>query len=82
MLTRPPFLLLTPPNLHLHLYLTLQGLTCKNKRTRVVCIEEIQGAVEAAGAVALGRAGVREVLGTLLSTAKMKMNNACCRHNL
>jgi hypothetical protein len=39
----------------------LQGLTCKNKRTRVVCIEEIQGAVEAAGAASLGRAGVREV---------------------
>lgn len=39
----------------------LQGLTCKNKRTRVVCIEEIQEVVEAAGAAALGRAGVKEI---------------------
>ena len=38
-----------------------KGLGCKNKRTRVVCIEEIQVAVESAGAAALGRAGVKEV---------------------
>jgi hypothetical protein len=36
-------------------------LSCKNKRTRVVCIEEIQEVVEAAGAAALGRAGVKEI---------------------
>ena len=41
--------------------LLLQGLSCKNKRTRVVCIEEIQEVVEAAGATALGRAGVKEI---------------------
>jgi len=39
----------------------IQGLACKNKKTRVVCIEEIQRVVEEAGAGSLGRAGVREV---------------------
>jgi len=39
----------------------LTGLTCKNKKTRVVCIEEMQRVVESAGAGSLGRAGVREI---------------------
>ena len=41
----------------------LQGLASKNKRSRVVCLEEIQRIVESdpKGAAALGRAGVREV---------------------
>lgn len=41
--------------------LLLQGLSCKNKKTRVVCIEEIQATVEVGGAVALGRSGVKEI---------------------
>ena len=41
--------------------LLLQGLTCKNKKTRVVCIEEIQATVEIGGAVALGRSGVKDI---------------------
>ena len=41
--------------------LLLQGLTCKNKKTRVVCIEEIQATVEVSGAVALGRSGVKDI---------------------
>ena len=41
--------------------LLLQGLACKNKKTRVVCIEEIQHVVESAGAGSLGRAGVKEI---------------------
>lgn len=39
----------------------LQGLTCKNTKSRVVCIEEIQGAVERSGAVSLGKLGIKEV---------------------
>lgn len=41
--------------------LLLQGLSCKNKKTRVVCIEEIQATVEVGGAVALGRSGVKDI---------------------
>ena len=43
--------------------LLLQGLSSKNKKTRVVCLEEIQRivVVDPKGAAALGRAGVREV---------------------
>ena len=55
-----------PSNIHLTIHSSInafewKGLSCKNKRTRVVCIEEIQVAVESAGAAALGRAGVKEV---------------------
>ena len=55
-----------PSNIHLTIHSSIKtfewkGLGCKNKRTRVVCIEEIQVAVESAGAAALGRAGVKEV---------------------
>lgn len=39
----------------------LAGLACKNKKTRVVCIEEIQRLVEETGTGSLGRAGVREI---------------------
>ena len=41
--------------------LLLQGLSCKNKKTRVVCIEEIQATIEVGGAVALGRSGVKDI---------------------
>jgi hypothetical protein len=41
--------------------LLLQGLACKNKKTRVVCLQEMQRVVQAAGAGVLGRAGAREV---------------------
>ena len=59
----------------------LQGLASKNKRTRVVCLEEIQRVVEGRqsdgrGATALGRAGVREVAQYLDS----KDNDVSGRH--
>lgn len=41
--------------------LLLQGLGSKNKKSRVVCLEEILRVVETAGASSLGRAGVKEV---------------------
>ena len=41
--------------------LLLAGLGAKNKKTRVVCIEEMCRVVEAHGAASLGRAGVREI---------------------
>ena len=52
------------------------GLQCKNKKTRVVCIEEIQYVVEGAGAGALGRAGVKEI-GSYLDS---KDNDVAGRH--
>ncbi len=39
----------------------LQGLTCKNKKTRVVCLEELDRIVSASGYTCLGKAGVKEV---------------------
>ena len=39
----------------------LQGLTSKNKKTRAVCLEEIESIVDASGAAVLGRHGTREI---------------------
>ena len=56
--------------------LLLAGLGCKNKKTRVVCLEEIQRVVESAGVGALGRTGVKEVASYLDS----KDNDVAGRH--
>ena len=45
--------------------LLLSGLTCKNKKTRVVCIEEIDRIVEVSGPSSLGKVGIREISSTL-----------------
>ena len=63
-----------PPNKLCQFF--LQGLACKNKKTRVVCIEEIQSVVESAGAGALGRVGVKEIAAYLDS----KDNDVSGRH--
>lgn len=49
---------IAPSKVNLHL---LSGLSCKNKKTRVVCIEEILRVVDVAGASSLGRTGVKEI---------------------
>ena len=45
--------------------LLLGGLTCKNKKTRVVCIEEIDSIVAISGSPSLGKVGIREISSTL-----------------
>jgi hypothetical protein len=62
-----------PAKVNQHL---LAGLSCKNKKSRVVCCEEILRVVEGAGASSLGRAGVKEV-GTFLDS---KDNDALGRN--
>ena len=47
--------------------LLLAGLGCKNKKTRVVCLEQVQRLVESSGASVLGRAGMKE-LGSFLES--------------
>lgn len=47
--------------------LLLAGLGCKNKKTRVVCLEQVQHLVESTGASVLGRAGMKE-LGSFLES--------------
>eukprot|EP01041_Mallomonas_annulata_P000127 gene127-202_t len=39
----------------------LQGLSSKNKKSRIVCLEEIQRVVEGAGIGALGKNGTKEI---------------------
>jgi hypothetical protein len=39
----------------------LTGLSCKNRRSRIVCLEELQRTVEGAGTGALGRTGARDI---------------------
>lgn len=43
----------------------VQGLSSKNKKSRIVCIEEILRLVEVSGAASLGKAGIKEVGGYL-----------------
>lgn len=43
----------------------VQGLNSKNKKSRIVCIEEILHIVEVSGAASLGKVGIKEVGGYL-----------------
>jgi hypothetical protein len=45
--------------------LLLRGLDNRNKKSRVVCLEEIERLVEGVGAGALGRTGVKDIVGFL-----------------
>jgi len=65
---------LLPPNKLVQFL--LQGLTSKNKKSRVVCLEEVLRVVEAAGITALGRSGAKEV-GLCLDS---KENDVSCRN--
>jgi len=55
--------------------LLLTGLNCKNKKTRVVCIEEIDRIVEISGPSSLIKVGIREI-STLVKKVKKKSKNS------
>jgi hypothetical protein len=56
----------------------LAGLTSKNKKSRVVCLEEIIRVVESSGAGSLGRSGVKEIASYLDSKDNdVSGRNAC-----
>lgn len=52
----------------------LHGLKSKNKKSRVVCLEEMERVVEGVGAGALGRNGVKEI-GAFLDSSEMDANS-------
>lgn len=52
----------------------LRGLKCKNWKSRVVCLEELERVVEGVGAGALGRSGVKEI-GNYLDSAEIDSNS-------
>ena len=61
-----------PGKLSTHL---LQGLGCKNKKTRAVCLEELEHVVAAHGYTPLGRSGIKEVC-TQFDSSDVGVRNA------